>query len=92
MSIVVVSYASCLLAGLIAILWLETGRIFYKGGKRQALWDRFVATHDGVVSTARRLSNAGIRRLSSGAVFSAVIVPEPTKQPADHTVVQIRCR
>jgi hypothetical protein len=83
LSIVVVSYAACLLAGLIAILWLESGLIFCKGGKRQALWDSFVTSHDGVVSTVRRLSNAGVRRLSGFAGFSAVVMQEPATSHAE---------
>jgi hypothetical protein len=48
LSIVVVSYAACLLTSLGAILWLETGSIFRSGGRRQALWDRFVqSSRDG---------------------------------------------
>jgi hypothetical protein len=84
LSIVVVSYAACLLAGLTAIMWLETGSIFQPGGRRQALWDRFAqSSRDGrdhaIVSVRRRLSNA--------AGFSAAIVPETaTAHSADRVV------
>jgi hypothetical protein len=74
LSIVIVSFAACLLAGLTAIVWIETGSIFQTGGRRQALWDRFVQSSDHAVSN--------IRRLSSFAGFSAgAIVPETA--PAD---------
>jgi hypothetical protein len=78
LSIVVVSFAACLLAGLTAIMWLETGSLFRTGGHRQALWDRFVLSSDHAVDHA--VSN--IRRLSSLLGFSAgAIVPETA--PAD---------
>ena len=86
LSIVIVSFAACLLAGLTAIVWLETGSIFRTGGRRQALWDRFVQSSDHAVDSAvsniRRLSNSNIRRLSNLVGFSAgAIVPETA--PAD---------
>jgi hypothetical protein len=72
LSVVIVSFAACLLAGLSAILWLETGSFILKGGRRQALWDRFVQTsHDG-----RNSAVATVRKLSILAGFSGVIVPE----------------
>jgi hypothetical protein len=84
LSIVVVSYAACLLAGLTAIMWLETGSIFRSGGRRQALWDRFVqSSRDGrdhaIVSVRRRLSTV--------VGFSGAIVPETaTAHSADRVV------
>ena len=45
LSIVVVSYATSLLAALAIIFWLETGSIFHKGGKRHAMWDKFVQSN-----------------------------------------------
>ena len=84
LSIVVVSYAACLLAGLTAIMWLETGSIFQPGGRRQALWDRFwQSSRDGrdhaIVSVRRRLSTV--------VGFSGAIVPETaTAHSADRVV------
>ena len=83
LSIVVVSYAACLLAGLTAIMWLETGSIFQPGGRRQALWDRFwQSSRDG-----RDHAIVSVRRLSFLVGFSAAIVPETaTAHSADRVV------
>ena len=70
-SIVIISFAACLLAGLKAILWLETGSTIFPGGRRQALWDRFLESRlDG-----RDHALVRIRKLSSS--FSGAIVPMP---------------
>jgi hypothetical protein len=83
LSIVVVSYAACLLSGLIAVLWLETGSVFNKGGRRQALWNNFLTSHTAAVATAKQLTNRAAKRLSSFVGFSSAIVP------AEFTVVQV---
>ncbi len=84
-AIAVVSYATCLLAGFAALLWLETGSIFQKGGKRQALWDRFlISSHDVLVSNVN-----AVKRLSITGFSAAVIVPEPAITHAEHTAVQV---
>ena len=87
LSIFVVSYAACILAGLGAILWVETGSFFHKGGRRHKLWDSFVVRSHvaaGYLSqvTAKRLSGLGFTS------FSPAIVPEPTTASAEHTEVE----
>jgi hypothetical protein len=69
-SLVVVSFAACILVAIAIILWFETGSTFQTGGKRQAMWDGFLESKS--VADAKRLS----RRLSDLVGF-AMIVPEP---------------
>ena len=80
LSIFVVSYAACILAGLGAILCVETGSIFHKGGQRHALWDSHVV--------AGSLSQATAKRLSGFMSVSPAIVPEPTTASAELTEVE----
>jgi hypothetical protein len=80
LSIVVVSFAACLLAGFTAIGWLETGSICRPGGRRQGLWDRFVQSRNHAVLNVRRLSE--VAGFSAGA-----IVPEAA--PADSASADI---
>jgi hypothetical protein len=94
LSVVVVTYAACLLSGLIAVLFLETGSVFHKGGRRHALWNSFLIGHAAAVATAKRLSRSFstrvAKRLSSFAGFSSAIVPEAAGARAALTVVQVR--
>jgi hypothetical protein len=85
LSILVVSYAACLLAGLAFILWIELGK---EGGARQTMWNRFVtSSHDAAV----RLSHIGqsgaaqtFRRLSADfRSFSPIVVPVSDEFPSD---------
>jgi hypothetical protein len=73
LSVVVVSYAACLLAGLIFIAYIEAGSKLFKGSRAHLIWDNFMETsQDGrnrAAATVKRLSS----RLSLG--FSATIVP-----------------
>jgi hypothetical protein len=62
LSIVVVSFAACLLAGLAAILWLESGVVLAKGGKRAAVWDKFFVGGDQSVASKAAQTKALIRR------------------------------
>ena len=58
LSIVVVSYAACLLTGLAAVLVIEIGSIILPGGALNAVWERFLnssATHV-VTAITRRLT------------------------------------
>ena len=76
-SIVVVSYAACVLAGLVAILWLETGSMFDKGGRRHALWESFLQSSParGIVSTAKRMSGIMGLRLDQVVPAPAALNP-----------------
>ena len=85
LSILVVSYAACLLAGLAFILWIELGK---EGGARQTMCNRFVtSSHDAAV----RLSHIGqsgaaqtFRRLSADfRSFSPIVVPVSDETPPD---------
>jgi hypothetical protein len=72
LSNVVVSYAACLLAGLIFMASLEAGSVFFKGSRAHLIWGRFLQiSQDGrnhAAATAKRLSH-----MIPG--FSATIVP-----------------
>ena len=93
-SIFVVSYAAILLAALGGILWLETGSMFHKGGKRHATWERFVESGPGAAAKrltkrlSETLSNVAAERLSTMTAFSTV-APEAATFSAEHTVVQV---
>ena len=90
LSIFVVSYAACLFAGLVAILWVETGSIFHRGGRRHALWDSFaISSHGSAVVAAKRLSQAAAKRLSRFMSFSPAIVPEPATASVEHMAVEL---
>jgi hypothetical protein len=90
-SIVVASYAACLFAGLVAILWLETGS---KGGRRHTVWASFVqSSYGAVLVSAKRISKGASKRLLSLAGFSTAasvtpepaisVMPEPAISPAE---------
>jgi hypothetical protein len=94
MSIFVVSYAAILLAALGGIMWLETGSMFHKGGKRQATWESFLESGPGAAAKrltkrlSETLSNVAAKRLSTMTAFSTV-APEAATSCAEHTVVQV---
>ncbi len=56
------SVTLCLLAGLTAIMWLETGSIFRSGGHRQALWDRFFAKQPRRLRPRHRVRQEAVYR------------------------------
>jgi hypothetical protein len=90
LSIFVVSYAAILFAALGGILWLETGSMFHKGGRRQATWEKFLESGPGAAAKmlTKRLSNFVAKRLSTMTAFSTV-APEAATSCAVHTVVQV---
>jgi hypothetical protein len=90
MSIFVVSYAAVILTALVCIMWLETGSMFHKGGRRQATWDRYVESGPGAaaMSLSKKLSTFAAKRLSSMTAFSTV-APEAATSCAENAVVQV---
>ena len=82
MSIIVVSYAACLIAAIAVILVIEVGGILRTGGTFHAVWKRF---SDGspahIVAVAARRGSALVSRLS----FSGV-APEPAPTDGGPTI------
>jgi hypothetical protein len=69
LSIVVVSYAACLLTGLAAILVIEIGSSISPGGALNAVWEQFLHSSPAhvVVAITRRVTKRFSRRFSGVA-------------------------
>jgi hypothetical protein len=76
MSIVVVSYAACLLAGLLGILAIETGSVLRPGSRLHALWQSFLhSSAANTVKSAAHRASFVTKRLSS---YSTVVPSAPS--------------
>ena len=80
MSIVVVSYAACLLAGLLGILAIETGSVLRPGSRLHALWQSFLhSSAANTVKSAAHRASFVTKRLSS---YSTVVPSAPSFEEA----------
>jgi hypothetical protein len=86
LSILVVSYAACLLAFVAFVLWIELGK---EEGWRKTMWNRFLtSSHDAAARFAANIGQSGavqtVRRLSADfRSFSPVVVPVSNETPPD---------
>jgi hypothetical protein len=88
MSIVVVSYAACLLAGLLGILAIETGSVLRPGSGLHALWQRFLqSSAASTVKSAAHRASVVTKRLSSVVPLAPSYDYTPDRGAADAEIV-----